>query len=102
MFNRLYKAAKYISDGAKHGRARKYADAALGKGTLEELEKVCSIIRNGGSDRKKLLIKVVPDRLHTIMPGMIILRTIMKEFGSKRVEVSSAGVREGYLLKKIF
>lgn len=70
--------------------------------TLEELEKVCSIIRNGGSDRKKLLIKVVPDRLHTIMPGMIILRTIMKEFGSKRVEVSSAGVREGYLLKKIF
>ena len=30
-FQLIYKAAKYISDGAKHTRARKYADAALGK-----------------------------------------------------------------------
>ncbi len=30
-FNMIYDAAKYISDGAKHSRARKYADAALGK-----------------------------------------------------------------------
>lgn len=30
-FNMIYDAAKYISDGTKHSRARKYADAALGK-----------------------------------------------------------------------
>ena len=30
-FNEIYDAAKYISDGAKHSRARKYADAATGK-----------------------------------------------------------------------
>lgn len=30
-FNKIYNAAKYISDGAKHTRARKYADAARGK-----------------------------------------------------------------------
>ena len=29
-FNEIYKAAKYISDGAKHTRARKYSDAASG------------------------------------------------------------------------
>ncbi|MCI9184405.1 MAG: DUF4132 domain-containing protein [Lachnospiraceae bacterium] len=36
-FGMLYQAAKYISDGQKHSRARKYADAAAGKVTLEEL-----------------------------------------------------------------
>lgn len=30
-FEEIYDAAKYISDGAKHARARKYADAATGK-----------------------------------------------------------------------
>ncbi|MBO7450066.1 MAG: DUF4132 domain-containing protein [Clostridiales bacterium] len=40
-FDELYDAAKYISDGAKHSRARKYSDAATGKmeaaKTLEEI-----------------------------------------------------------------
>lgn len=36
-FQLIYKAAKYISDGAKHIRARKYADAALGKYEEEKL-----------------------------------------------------------------
>lgn len=30
-FDLIYEAAKYISDGSKHTRARKFADAALGK-----------------------------------------------------------------------
>lgn len=30
-FEEIYKAAKYISDGSKHSRARKYADAARGE-----------------------------------------------------------------------
>ncbi|MDE7248963.1 MAG: hypothetical protein K2N82_03570, partial [Lachnospiraceae bacterium] len=37
-FELLYKAAKYISDGQKHSRARKYADAAAGKVVLESLQ----------------------------------------------------------------
>lgn len=41
-FEAIYDAAKYISDGAKHTRARKYADAATGKldpkKTLEEIK----------------------------------------------------------------
>lgn len=42
-FAMLYQAAKYISDGQKHSRARKYADAATGKVTLEELrEQICA------------------------------------------------------------
>ena len=39
VFERLYVAAKYITDGAKHSRARKYADAALGRLSVEDTER---------------------------------------------------------------
>ena len=45
-FSLLYKAAKYISDGQKHSRARKYADAATGKVTLEALQAEIAAKRN--------------------------------------------------------
>jgi len=45
-FQRLYDAAKYISDGNKHARARKYSDAALGKVTVSELEEKIKDKRN--------------------------------------------------------
>jgi len=45
-FELIYDAAKYISDGAKHSRARKYADATLGKFNVDETEKMISDKRN--------------------------------------------------------
>lgn len=45
-FDRIYTAAKYISDGAKHTRARKYADAARGLLSKEEAEKTIVEKRN--------------------------------------------------------
>jgi len=37
-FDLIYDAAKYISDGSKHTRARKFADAALGKLAVADTE----------------------------------------------------------------
>ena len=45
-FSKLYKAAKYIADGSKHTRARKYADAATGRVDRDELEKTIADKRN--------------------------------------------------------
>lgn len=45
-FEMLYKAAKYISDGQKHSRARKYADAAVGNVTLDTLREQIGEKRN--------------------------------------------------------
>ena len=45
-FDKLYKAAKYISDGSKHSRARKYADAARELVTVKELEEIIQEKRN--------------------------------------------------------
>ncbi len=45
-FDKLYQAAKYISDGQKHSRARKYADAATGKVKKNDLRKEIEAKRN--------------------------------------------------------
>lgn len=45
-FMMLYDAAKYSSDGTAHGRARKYADAALGKTSKEDLKAQIHAKRN--------------------------------------------------------
>lgn len=45
-FDQIYAAAKYISDGAKHTRARKYADAVRGKLDRAETVKMITEKRN--------------------------------------------------------
>ncbi|MDE7324112.1 MAG: DUF4132 domain-containing protein [Lachnospiraceae bacterium] len=45
-FKMLYDAAKYSSTGTAHGRARKYADAALGKVDKEALKAEINVKRN--------------------------------------------------------
>lgn len=45
-FNLVYDAAKYISDGGKHTRARKFADAALSRLSPEETENTIREKRN--------------------------------------------------------
>ena len=47
------------------------------------------------------LLNVVPERVRTILPGMIILNTIVKYFGIKNIYVSRAGVREGFLYRQV-
>ena len=47
------------------------------------------------------IIRMIPERIHTIMPGLIILETLMTYFNIEEVIVSKSGVREGYLLEQI-
>lgn len=44
-----------------------------------------------------LILKTDPERIHTIIPGIAILREIAKRFGAKEIIISNYGVREGYL-----
>ena len=53
----------------------------------------------GGTARAAL--KLEPERIHTMIPGMLILRHMVQGFGAGRVIVSQYGVREGYLCQKI-
>lgn len=84
-FNIIYKAAKYISDGIKHSRARKYADAALNKLDTEETKKQIADKRN-----KDLLMAytVIPIKDEDdICTRYLYLQQFLKEskkFGSQR------------------
>lgn len=55
------------------------------------------------SDKKKMriILDIKPDRIHTLLPGMIILNEIAKFFNIKTINVSQTGVREGYVYSKL-
>lgn len=50
---------------------------------------------------KVLLMRTVPERMHTFMPGLIIADVLAKRFGSHDILFSDSGVREGYIYSKI-
>ena len=52
-------------------------------------------------DTLEVLLRTVPDRVRTVLPGLIILHTLIKYFGIKTIHVSSTGVREGYLCRQL-
>ena len=53
------------------------------------------------NDNLDLILKIVPERIRTIMPGVIILLTLADFFESDHLYISSSGVREGYIYAKI-
>lgn len=67
-------------------------------------EEIKKILKEFEAEEKIVIDKilpVVPERIHTIIPGIIILNTIARQFGIKNVYVSGYGVREGYLFKHV-
>lgn len=56
-----------------------------------------------GASKESLrqVLRVMPERLHTIIPGMIILERVCRQFDAKEIHISDYGVREGYLIAEI-
>ncbi len=52
-------------------------------------------------DSLRSILRTVPERIHTILPGMLILSTILHALGCKNVDISQYGIREGYLLSEV-
>jgi exopolyphosphatase/guanosine-5'-triphosphate,3'-diphosphate pyrophosphatase len=48
-----------------------------------------------------MLMRTVPDRINTIIPGLIIADVLARQFQSKIVTYSDSGVREGYIYDQI-
>jgi len=53
------------------------------------------------SEDAVILLKAVPERLQTIVPGLVIACVLAKHFASQRINYSDSGVREGYLYDQI-
>lgn len=86
-FELLYKAAKYISDGLKHSRARKYADAATGKVSLETLREQIQDKRNKDLLMSYGLVPFGENKEQDMLARYQFIRNFAKEarqFGAQR------------------
>ena len=69
--------------------------------TADEFKQLKKTILKKDELSKKLILKNCPDRIHTIIPGMLVTDEIIKKLGAKKIVISRYGVREGYLCQKI-
>ena len=86
-FDLLYESAKYISDGAKHARARKFADAVRGVMKLADVEKEIAAKRNKDLVLCCGLIPLKRAREKDMLARYAFLQNFLKEsrqFGAQR------------------
>lgn len=69
--------------------------------SIEELETVTALLRDRSREARDLILEVCPDRLHTIIPGALLMTTLAEKLEARVVTVSPYGVREGYLCRKL-
>ena len=85
----------------------KLFNALKGKGpsateySNRDLKKMIDMAENDRKSAISMILKVAPERIHTLLPGMIILQTIADYYTSNTVVVSRSGVRDGYLYHKL-
>ena len=58
-------------------------------------------LKKSDRDTLRQILRSVPDRVHTILPGLAILKEILDAYQVSTVTVSACGVREGYLLRRV-
>ena len=86
-FDVLYESAKYITDGIKHSRARKFADAVLGKMKVKDVEKEISAKRNKDLVASYSLIPLAKNKIKDALSRYKFLQNFLKEskqFGAQR------------------
>ena len=67
----------------------------------EDVRALCRRLKKGDREILREVLRLSPDRVHTLLPGLVILREVVKAFGVETVDVSAQGVREGYLLSHV-
>ena len=69
--------------------------------TLKRLKAMLEFLGNGTREAQDTILRVVPDRIHTLIPGLAILVAVLQELNCVEVLVSQNGVREGYLITHV-
>lgn len=68
---------------------------------LYQVDSLYDKLAKGDKDALRLILRAVPDRVHTVMPGLILAREILVRCGAGSLAMSATGVREGYLLSRV-
>lgn len=85
----------------KLARRRFHLEPGCRSLTVKQVKALCALLCRGDKQAADLILKTEADRIHTIVPGMMILQHIAAGFGADTLIVSRYGVREGYLCRKL-
>ena len=96
----------YGIGGSIRSAAKLYGDLCNGGNRFnyllpEHLDAILSLYREDPDAFAHNALRTVPDRIHTIIPGCIIIRETFKLCGGKRLDICKYGVREGYLADRV-
>jgi len=69
--------------------------------TCEQLNLLAARLCKSDKDAAQLILRYAPERIHTLIPGIMILTHLINFYNAEIITVSSYGVREGYLRRFI-
>ncbi len=69
--------------------------------TAAELQEITDVLTARKHAARKLILNSCPDRVHTILPGTLVMNTIVSTLCRDKLFISKYGVREGYLCQKL-
>lgn len=69
--------------------------------TGDHLDDLCTFLCSGTKAASDLILRLEPERIHTLVPGLLILQHVFHLFQAQQLVGSKYGVREGYLCQRI-
>ncbi len=69
--------------------------------TAKQIDEICTILCKANRAAADLILKIEPDRIHTMIPGALILQHLVRHLRVRELMVSKYGVREGYLCQRV-
>lgn len=69
--------------------------------SVDEMRRMLELPLWPGNSTLRQVLAVVPDRVHTVFPGMICADAIACRCEAKQVAIARYGVREGYLFSRV-
>ena len=69
--------------------------------TAGQLDGLCKFLCSGKKGASDLIVRLEAERIHTLVPGLLILQHVFGLFQAEQLVVSKYGVREGYLCQRI-
>ena len=69
--------------------------------TAEQLDGLCTFLCSGKKEASDLILRLEAERIHTLVPGLLVLQHVFCLFHAEQLVVSKYGVREGYLCQRI-
>lgn len=67
----------------------------------EQVDDLLNSYRQDPDAFMRAAIQTIPDRVHTFIPGCILIDAVFKKTGARELRIAKHGVREGYLIDRV-